>query len=209
MFWSEIVKKTLINTTFALFSVHFLLKTLYFSLFYYSTGHVRPRSMRKRRVRQFEFLTGISTEWFFHSWYTPKEHVFRDPNTFSNLHEAFSSVSRFVLIQRWTALIQRKPALNSSETALISAGFLNPFWNSAVQRWFALGLQPGSINSSFSNILHAAWRMFTDNFGELTAKYNAFSAFNEIPSGPFQGQRAKRWTQLNSRWKELLKRVCW
>ena len=77
--------------------------------------------MRKRRVRQFEFLTGYSPEWFFHSWYTPKEHVFRDPNTFSNLHEAFSSVSRFVLIQRWTALIQRKPALNSSETALISA----------------------------------------------------------------------------------------
>ena len=128
-------KKTLINTTFALFSVHFLLKTLYFSLFHYSTGHVRPRSMRKRRVRQFEFLTGISPEWYFHSWYTPKEHVFRDPNTFSNLHEAFSSVSRFVLIQRWTALIQRKPALNSSETALISAGFLNPFWNSSDQRW--------------------------------------------------------------------------
>ena len=61
-------KKTLINTTFALFSVHFLLKTLYFSLFHYSTGHVRPRSMRKRRVRQFKFLTGISPEWFFHSW---------------------------------------------------------------------------------------------------------------------------------------------
>ena len=77
--------------------------------------------MRKRRVRQIEFLTGVSPEWFFHSWYTPKEHVFRDPNTFSNLHEAFSSVSRFVLIQRWTALIQRKPALSSSETALISA----------------------------------------------------------------------------------------
>ena len=113
--------------------------------------------MRKRRVRQLEFLTGISPEWIFHSWYTPKEHVFPDPITFSNLHEAFSSVSQFVLIQRWTALIQRKPALNSSETVLISAGFLNPFWNSAdqrwnfwnlwnsaVQRWFALGLQPGS-----------------------------------------------------------------
>ena len=98
---------------------------------------------------------------FFHSWYTPKEHVFRDPNTFSNLHETFSSVFHFVLIQRWTALIQRKPALNSSETALISAGFPNPFWNSAdqrwifwnlwnsaVQRWFALELQPGILSES-------------------------------------------------------------
>ena len=118
--------------------------------------------MRKRRVRQFEFSTGISPERFFHSWYTPKEHVFRDPNTFSNLHEAFSLVSQFVLIQCWTALIQRKPALNSSETALISAGFLNPFWNSAdqrwtlwnlwnsaVQRWLALGVQPGESNVIF------------------------------------------------------------
>ena len=93
----------------------------YISAFYYSTGHVQPRSMRKRWVRQFEFLTEFSPKWFFHSWYTPKEHVFRDPNTFSNLHKAFSSISQFVLIQCWTALIQRKPALNSSETALISA----------------------------------------------------------------------------------------
>ena len=133
-FWSEIVKKTPIKHNFCFIFSPLFTQNPIFQPFYYSTGHVRPRSMRKRRVRQFEFLTRISPEWFFHSWYTPKEHVFRDPNTFSNLHEAFSTVSHFVLIQRWTALIQRKQALNSFETALISAGFLNPFWNKADQR---------------------------------------------------------------------------
>ena len=149
-------KNTLINTTFALFSVHFLLKTLYFSLFTILQGTCDQEAWGRGGYVNSNFRPKFRRNDFFRSWYTPKEHVFRDPNTFSNLHEAFSSVCHFVLIQRWTALIQRKPALNSSETALISAGFLNPFWNSAdqrwnfwnlwnsaVQRWFALGLQPG------------------------------------------------------------------
>ena len=142
-------KNTLINTTFALFSVHFLLKTLYFSLFTILQGTCDQEAWGRGGCVNSNFWLKFRRNDFFHSWYTPTEHVFRDPNTFSNLHEAFSSVSHFVLIQRWTALIQRKPAL-------ISAGFLNPFWNSAdqrwnfwnlwnsaVQRWFALGLQPG------------------------------------------------------------------
>ena len=149
-------KNTLINTTFALFSIHFLLKTLFFSLFTILQGTCDQEAWGRGGCVNSNFWLEFRRNDFFHSWYTPKEHVFRDPNTFSNLHEAFSSVSHFVLIQRWTALIQRKPALSSSETALISAGFLNPFWNSAdqrwnfwnlwnsaVQRWFALGLQPG------------------------------------------------------------------
>ena len=151
-------KNTLINTTFALFSVHFLLKTLYFSLFTILQGTCDQEAWGRGGCVNSNFWLKFRRNDFFHSWYTPKEHVFRYPNIFSNLHEAFSSVSHFVLIQRWTALIQRKPALNSSETALISAGFLNPFWNSAdqrwnfwnlwnsaVQRWFALGLQPGRL----------------------------------------------------------------
>ena len=159
-------KNTLINTTFALFSVDFLLKTLYFSLSTILQGTCDQEAWGRGGCVNSNFWLGFRRNDLLQSWYTPKEHVFRDPNTFSNLHEAFSSVSHFVLIQRWTALIQRKPALNSSETALISAGFLNPFWNSAgflnpfwnsadqrwifwnlwnsaVQRWFALGLQPG------------------------------------------------------------------
>ena len=135
-------KNTLINTTFALFSVHFLLKTLYFSLFTILQGTCDQEAWGRGGCVTSNFWLEFRRNDFFHSWYTPKEHVFRDPNTFSNLHEAFSSVSHFVLIQRWAALI--------------SAGFLNPFWNSAdqrwnfwnlwnsdVQRWFALGLQPG------------------------------------------------------------------
>ena len=124
-------KNTLINTTFALFSVHFLLKTLYFSLFTILQGTCDQEAWGRGGCVNSNFWLEFRRNDFFHSWYTPKEHVFCDPNTFLNLHEAFSSVSHFVLIQRWTALIQRKPALNSSETALISAGFLNPFWNSA------------------------------------------------------------------------------
>ena len=151
-FWSEIVKKVLINTTFALFSVHFTQNPI-FQPFYYSTGHVRPRSTRKRRVRQFEFLTGISPEWFFHSLYTPKEHVFRDPNTFSNLHEAFSSVSQFVLTQHWTALKQRWSALvflTDSETAL-------KFIKSLKQRCSALIC---SGTSTRDTILHGSYSEF-------------------------------------------------
>ena len=157
-------KNTLINTTFALFSVHFLLKTLFFSLFTILQGTCNQEAWDGGGCVNSNFWLEFRQNDFFHTWYTPKEHVFRDPNTFSNLHEAFSSVSHFVLIQRWTALIQRKPALNSSETALISAGFLNPFWNSAderwnfwnlwnsaVQRWFALGLQPVKYIPSLQN----------------------------------------------------------
>ena len=87
------------------------------------------------RVRQFEFFNLIFAGCFFHSWYTPKEHVFSHPNTFLNLQKAIWLISQHILIQRWTTLIQRKPALNSSETVLVSADFLNPFWNSAGQRW--------------------------------------------------------------------------
>ena len=117
------------------FSVHFLLKTLHFSLFSILQDTCDQEAWEKGGDASSNFWLNFRREDFFHSWYTPKEHVFRVPNTFSNLYEALSSVSQFVLIQRWTALIQRKPALNSSETALISAGFLNPFWNSADQRW--------------------------------------------------------------------------
>ena len=128
-------KKTLINKTFAFFQSTFYSKPYIsaFSVFYRSRATKKHEEKAGAPIRIFDWI--FAGMIFFHSWYTPKEHVFHDPNTFSNLHEAFSSVSQFVLIQRWTALIQRKPALNSSETALISAGFLNPFWNSVDQRW--------------------------------------------------------------------------
>ena len=176
-------KNTLINTTFALFSVHFLLKTLNFSLFTILHGTCDKEAWGRGGRFNSNFWPEFRRNDFFHSWYTPKEHVFRDPNTFSNLYEAFSSVSHFVLIQHWTALIQRKAALNSSETALISAGFLNPFWNSADQRWnfwnlwnsadqrwFALGLQPGMdwINFLLKNLLFSSCTQISNDYWEKT-----------------------------------------
>ena len=124
-------KNTLINTTFDLFSVHFLLKTLFFSLFTILQGTCDQEAWGRGGCVNSNFWLEFRRNDFFHSWYTPKEHVFRDPNTFSNLHEAFLSVSHFILIQRWfrenqrwTALKQRWSALvflTHSETALISA----------------------------------------------------------------------------------------
>ena len=127
-------KNTLINTTFALFSVHFLLKTLFFSLFTILQGTCDQEAWGKGGCVNSNFWLEFRRIDFFHSWYTPKEHVFRDPNTFSNLHEAFSwFLSSFWFSaeqrwfrenQRWTALKQRWSALvflTHSETALISA----------------------------------------------------------------------------------------
>ena len=183
-------KNTLINTTFALFSVHFLLKTLYFSLFTILQGTGGQEAWGRVGCVNSNFWLEFRRNDFFHIWYTPKEQVFRDPNTFSNLHEAFSSFSHFVLIQRWTALIQWKPALNSSETALISAGFLNPFWNSAdqrwnfwnlwnsaVQRWFALGIQPGN-NWRHLGLIWAN-RLFAHNweYNQYEVSFFAFSLY--------------------------------
>ena len=92
--------------------------------------------------------------FFFHSWYTPKEHVFRDPNTFSNLHEALSSVSHFVLIQRWTALIQRKPALNSSETALISAEIFEISETALFSADLLWDFNPGTLSDNLVHVFY-------------------------------------------------------
>ena len=70
--------------------------------------------------------------FFIADRYTAKEHVFPDPNTFPDSRKKFSSNLiilniQLILIQRWTFLIHRKPAL-------ISAGFFNLLWNNADQR---------------------------------------------------------------------------
>ena len=134
-------KNTLINTTFALFSVHFLQNPI-FQPFYYSTGHVRPRSMRERWVCQFEFLTRISPDWFFFiagilqknmffvipipfRTYTKHFRWFLSSFWFSAEQRWFRENQRWTALkQRWTALKQRWSALvflTHSETALISA----------------------------------------------------------------------------------------
>ena len=60
-------------------------------------------------------------DWFFQSWYIPKKHVFRQPNTFPNLQKTFSSNRKITLIQHWTAPKQRGLIfLTHSETVLIS-----------------------------------------------------------------------------------------
>ena len=55
----------------------------------------------------------------FHSWSTPKQVFFCDPDTFLNTKKAFSSFSQHILTQRWAAL-----KINSIETLLFNAVFL-------------------------------------------------------------------------------------
>ena len=126
-------KNTLINTTFALFSVHFLLKTLYFSLFTILQGTCDQEAWGRGWCVNSNFWLEFRRNDFFHSWYTPKKTCF---SWSQYLFELTRSIFVGFSLRFDPALIQRKPALNSSETALISAGFLNPFWNSTEQRWF-------------------------------------------------------------------------
>ena len=131
-------KNTLTNTTFALFSVHFLLKTLFFSLFTILQVTYDQEARGRGGCVNSNFWLEFRRNDFFIAGTLQKNMFFVIPIPFRTYTKHFR---RFLdsfwssAEQRWTALIQRKPALNSSETALISAGFLNPFWNSADQRW--------------------------------------------------------------------------
>ena len=124
IFWSKIVKKTLINTTFSFFSVHFLLKTLYFSLFTILQVTCDQEAWGKGGCAKSYFWLNFRRNDFFIAGTLQKNMFFVIPipyrtytKHFRRFLNSFWSSSEqlwFRENQRWTALV----FLTHSETAL-------------------------------------------------------------------------------------------
>ena len=135
-----------------------LLNTL--SQFWYSCLHVLMSELIQSKSALKQRCSALKIQCFRAKKISAEQRWFRAVSVWNsavqlwNSAEFFSSEQRwFRENQSWSALIQRKSELISAETELISADFFScplnqrwktsKLWNSAVQRWLSLGLQPG------------------------------------------------------------------